>query len=397
MEVYMNSLEATSPPISINSLPDEILVQIFSNLSPKDLAEVAPICNLWNKIATEELTLYKNAKLRLHYQIFRDMTNLIQPSEKNVTLMKIIEEKILSEEIFSEEFVSDSIFFQPILPSNSPSKVTKVKNKIVSGFNGLKSTTVNIVKSRKSEKKPQIEVESEAIVEQDFYKKLMNALVEITRTNKTNVLALEYPSKRESKYSEFAKNSLSRRLFNVIYTANSEMSLRIASCFVNQKLNTLILSRSVSKNPEALEQLRFNVSHHQLLSTVKLSEVSIVEGDNPNYSAIGPISKVLTAVSNLKNILINEFQMTDLDAIDLAELMKSKETLERCEIFGEGNLTNEGLGYLSKALRDREFETAFNFKFSFHSEENLREGLTELQSLDRRNFTVTLEKIGSEL
>lgn len=389
MEVYLNSLETTS----IHNLPDEILVQIFSNLSPKEL--IIPVCGLWSKIAEGELSRYKNEKMLLNYHLFRDMVTLIQPSEENIALMNIVGEKILSKEIFSEEFIADDVFFQPRPIPHTPSLATVVKNRVASIPNLLASKSIRVYNRVTKTRRSQVDVKNEVAVEQDFYKKLMNAMVKIIRTNKTNLLVLAYPS-GDSKYQEFAIDTLSKRLFNLIYATSPGVKDQVKCAATITRLQTLILSRTVSANPEVIELLKLNFKSHELLTTVKLSQVCILAEDNPDYSAIGPISEMLTELNNLKNILINEFQMNDCDAIDLAKLIASKETLERCEIVGEGSLTNEGLGCIFVALRDREFETNFNFKLAFHSEDSIREGLTDLQSLDRPNLTITLEKIDSK-
>lgn len=51
-------------PLTIDSLPDNVLLNVFSHLEPECLDNVAHVCNRWNYLAsTPELWLFKCKKL----------------------------------------------------------------------------------------------------------------------------------------------------------------------------------------------------------------------------------------------------------------------------------------------------------------------------------------------
>jgi hypothetical protein len=57
----------TEAPPSIKTIPEELIVHIFSFLSPKELVNAQQVCKHWKKIGDEE-TLWK----RHHQQHFKD-------------------------------------------------------------------------------------------------------------------------------------------------------------------------------------------------------------------------------------------------------------------------------------------------------------------------------------
>ncbi|KIC76886.1 hypothetical protein DB41_DZ00080 [Neochlamydia sp. TUME1] len=57
----------TEAPPSIKTIPEEVIVHIFSFLSPKELVNAQQVCKHWKRIGNEE-TLWK----RHHQQHFKD-------------------------------------------------------------------------------------------------------------------------------------------------------------------------------------------------------------------------------------------------------------------------------------------------------------------------------------
>ncbi|KIC72674.1 hypothetical protein DB42_CV00310 [Neochlamydia sp. EPS4] len=57
----------TESPPSIKTIPEEVIVHIFSFLSPKELVNAQQVCKHWKRIGNEE-TLWK----RHHQQQFKD-------------------------------------------------------------------------------------------------------------------------------------------------------------------------------------------------------------------------------------------------------------------------------------------------------------------------------------
>ncbi|KIC74232.1 hypothetical protein DB41_IR00020 [Neochlamydia sp. TUME1] len=57
----------TEAPPSIKTIPEELIVHIFSFLSPQELVDAQQVCKRWRRIGDEE-TLWK----RHHHQHFKD-------------------------------------------------------------------------------------------------------------------------------------------------------------------------------------------------------------------------------------------------------------------------------------------------------------------------------------
>lgn len=276
----IHSNEEYSNDYLIPGLPDEVSLQCISNFSCETLLALSLVSKRWNVAVQKDLFFYKCQIRWMNFIFFQSMISIWGNDNQKKTDIK--------------------------------KQITDIIKQIVEETQNDPATFGNLSNS--------------------LYSKLLKIMKMVAKSH-TKALYLLEPFPNLNRFMQYGCSHL-LPLKNAICLSDVNVRQRLKVKSIGKKVNTLILSGAVWRNPIALESLETTISCMKNIRILTWSNIDLRK-DNEDQFAFEAFSKILSKIENLKSLFIQEFQVNHMASKNLIILMSSFKKLQSFNFKGK--------------------------------------------------------------
>lgn len=308
----IHSNEECSNDYLISGLPNEVSLQCVPYFSCETLSTLSRVSKLWNAVTKEELFFYKCEIKWTNFNFFQSMISIWGDNDQEEMDLehRIVQETLKDQTSFGS--FSDSLYSELLEPMKKMAKLHK------------------------------------------------------------NTLFLFEPFPKLNRFQQYAYSHL-LPLKNVICLSDANISKRLNVKSISNKIDTLILSGTICRNPIALESLKIRIPQMEKIQTLIWSGSDIdLRVDNEDNFAFEALSKVLGKIENLTSLTIHDFDFNRCASENLIILFKNFKKLNsfNLRVRSTENLITIAARDWEKENNSKYIHFSFNQKWKNDTETN---------------------------